>query len=146
MNEAHKDVDADAIDRSLWPDSLIALADAVGAAAALMLCEHHGGTRAWYVARKPKASHPWAQLIGFEAYSALCRKCGGQKIDIPRFAFRTLKKQAILELAASNLPKRQIARQVRCTEGYVQTVLGSAARETTSSRQLNLFARGSNDE
>lgn len=136
--QAQNPSESETVDRSLWPDSLCALADAIGASAALTLCEHFGGTRAWYVARTPKPTHAWAQLIGVEAYGKLCREFGGQKIDIPRFAFRQLKKQAILELAATKLSKRQIALQVRCTEGYVQTVLSGIAREH---RQLDLFSK-----
>jgi hypothetical protein len=127
----------DAIDTSVWPDSLITIANIIGPAAALVLCEHCGGLRGFYVAHEAKPTAEWAKVIGFDRYSKLCAALGGQKIDIPRFAFRTLKKQTILELAKDpELSKRQIALRAHVTEGYVQLVLNGIER---TNNQLELF-------
>lgn len=135
--ELPEEPSANDIDTSTWPDSLVRLAEVVGSEAALKLIDHFGGTRAHYIAREVKPNHPWAQLMGIEAYDALVKEFGGQQIDLPRFHFRQLKKQTIIDLwENTSLSKRQIALKVRATEGYVHTVTNQL---TGRPRQMDLF-------
>lgn len=134
---AAEEQEHDGVDTSTWPDSLVQLAEVVGSEAALKLIDHFGGTRAHYIARDVKPNHPWAQLMGIEAYTALVKAFGGTQIDLPRFHFRELKKRTIIDLwENTDLSKRQIALRVRATEGYVQSVCNQL---TSEPRQLDLF-------
>lgn len=121
------------------PDGLRRIADVIGVELTLRLVDEHGGVAQHYLPKRPREHHAWARTIGFEAYSALCAALGGERIDIPRAAFRHLKKTAILELLDSGLSLREISRRVRCTERYVHMV-AHAAHRGSDSRQVKLFS------
>jgi hypothetical protein len=116
------------IDTSDWPQGLVDIAVVIGPELTLELADKFGGVEKAYVPRlKNKVGlwHPWASVLGDEAWRAFCARFGGQKINLPRGLSRHgSKKRAILELATNtSLSGRSIARQVHCTETYVRSVV-----------------------
>jgi len=107
------------------PDGLEPIAKVIGTEATLRLADRCGGSQL-YVPRDARKTHPWAQALDEELWKKFCAAFGGQRIDLPRGTFITLKKVAILELAAQGLGTRQIAQRVRCTERYVKRVRAMA--------------------
>jgi len=67
----------------MLPDSLQAIADIIGAPAALKVAERWGGTRL-YIPDEPGEDHDLSQLIGFEAARAMGAVYGGERIEIPK--------------------------------------------------------------
>jgi len=114
------------------------IAEVVGARSALRLAEHYGGLEGCYVPRTPRAEHPWARLIGLEAFRRLCWHYGGERIDIPRNAAARSVKSRILRLKGDGLSHRRIAADLGCTERYVRMIVNAGAG--VDERQGDLFA------
>lgn len=132
-------------DLDTWPDGLRRIADVIGPELALRLAEHDGGLDKVYVPRSPRANHPWMELLGEQALAKLARALGGDRIDIPRGTHIALKKRRIIDLAASGISHRQIAREVRVGERYVRRVLAAGdvpvvkRGKPEDPRQLKMF-------
>ena len=103
---------------------LLEIAEVIGAPAALRLAEVHGGRESCYIPKTARRNHPWAQVVGWEAWRALCREYGGERLDIPRnaHAAETVKAR-MLALEHKGMSRREIATALRCTERYVRMVL-----------------------
>jgi len=105
------------------------IADVIGEVPALRLAEVYGGQERCYVPRTPSPTHRWAQVVGWEAWRALCEHFGGERIDIPRNAFARSKKIRIVELAQRGVSHAEIASLVGCTERWVRSVVNAGAEE-----------------
>lgn len=111
-------------DRSSWPDVLRRIAELVGDELALELAAREGGLDNFYIPRVADPTHPWAEIVGAEAWAKIVGEYGGERISLPRGMYRDLKKVAILELGEQGLSHREIARRVRVGERYVRRVMG----------------------
>lgn len=123
------------IDMSLWPMGLKKLAEVIGPKPTLDFVSHFGGLDKLHVPVDPDITHPWAQAIGIDNLRLLSEALGGERISIPRGAFLSMKKIAIMDLAERNWSPKAIAREVECTERYVQKVLQVPEEDN----QQNLF-------
>jgi len=105
------------------------IADVIGEVPALRLAEVYGGQERCYVPRTPSPRHRWAQVLGWEAWRALCEHYGGERINVPRNALARSKKVRIVELSRSDVSHAEIASLVGCTERYVRSVVNAGADE-----------------
>ncbi len=103
--------------------------DAVGEQAAASLVKVFGGRKV-YVPIVASETHPIGRAIGAQAAAALSRRFGGEYLDVanlqgcgPRRRARSALYQAILDLAAKNVPRSEIARRQGCSRQYVGTVI-----------------------
>ncbi len=103
------------------PTSMLEIAETVGFDAAVVLMDNFGGIGSFYIPRVALERHKIARLIGFENYKKLCKNFGGQRLFIPRGAYRRLKKSLIIE-ADGNISNRQLCRILGVTERYVLKV------------------------
>jgi hypothetical protein len=112
------------------------IAEVVGAAAAIRLAESpYGGQEGCCVPHTPRPDHPWADILGMDAFQRLCRAMGGSRITIPRNALARSVKARMGALKAQGLSHRAIARQLTCTERYVRMVMNAGS----DPRQGQLF-------
>ena len=96
------------------PMSMLEIAETIGFDSAVVLMDNFGGIVAL-------EKHKIARLIGLENYKKLCKNFGGQRLFIPRGAYRRLKKSLIIE-ADGNISNRQLCRILGVTERYVLKV------------------------
>ena len=101
--------------------SMLEIAETIGFDAAVVLMDNFGGIGSFYIPRVALERHKIARLIGFENYKKLCKNFGGQRLFIPRGAYRRLKKSLIIE-ADRNISNRQLCRILGVTERYVLKV------------------------
>jgi hypothetical protein len=129
-------------DTTDWPQGLVAIADVVGPDLTLKLVEKFGGVEKYFIPRLKNSRgyyHPRASILGDVAWQALCKKLGGQKINLPRGCYLKLKKKMIIDLAADRtISHRTIALRAQVTETYVRIVLQGLG---APSEQLDLFGR-----
>lgn len=116
--------------------TLLEIAEVVGPAAALRLAEAYGGQDGCYVPYTPHPDHPWASVLGPAAWTALCARWGGGRINIPRNAMAKSAKARMASLKAQGLSHRAMARELACTERYVRLVMNAG-----DDRQGDLFGR-----
>jgi Mor family transcriptional regulator len=110
------------------------MAELVGSELALKLADQFGGI-SYYVPSEPRPAHPWAALLGPEAWAKVCASYGGGQLRVPRGTFRDLKKVTILELAEQGLSHREIARRVRASDVYVHKVVTAGGINTRGVRR-----------
>lgn len=110
------------------------MADVIGPAAAVRLANTFGGTEDNYIPKTARLDHPFVPVIGKERFQSLCEEFGGERLDIPRGAFRRSKKAAILN-AAETMPARELALRVGATQRYVRSVRSM----TRDDKQGDLF-------
>jgi len=110
--------------RETWPTVLDELAKLIGEKLTLQLAEREGGIDRVYIPKKATIDHPWAKILGTDAWHKVVATYGGERIDLPRGTRIKLKKVEILELAEQGISRREIARRVRTTERHVRRVLG----------------------
>lgn len=132
--------------REMWPSVLCELAELIGEELTLELARREGGLDHIYIPYTHTTEHPWAVVVGEDAWRKIVGAWGGQRIDLPRGMFLQPKKLAILELVEQGLTNRAIARQVGVSAHYVRYVRRLArsgeAAETSDPRQLPLFHKG----
>lgn len=102
-----------------WPVGLRRLAEVIGPAAAVRLADAFGGAEKIYIPKKARIDHEFTAVIGLDRLEALCAEFGGQRIDIPRGAFKDLKKTQIMDAEGSN---REVALRLGVTQRYVRQV------------------------
>lgn len=113
------------------PFGLQRMARVIGVLATLKLVEHYGGTMNHYIPRRPRADHPWALVLGQEAFSQLCSSLGGRIIGVPLLRpSHGQKKRLVLELAARGLSAREIAEHANCSQRYAWEVLQGLSTES----------------
>ncbi len=110
----------------------------VGKDAALKLCRAYGGI-SHYVPQRPRPDHPWAGLIGLEAWERLCAHYGGTRLTLPKGEYR-LKRERVLDLLREgHLSVRQIAQEAGVTERYVSKLRGQVYGRQSETAALPLF-------
>lgn len=114
--------------RETWPAMLDELAELIGEELTLELAQAEGGLDQTYIPREPTEGHPWARVIGAEAFAKVVKVWGGEKVALPRGSFIRLRKVEILDLAEQGLSNREIARRANVTERHVRRVLGNLTR------------------
>ncbi|MGE4298921.1 MAG: hypothetical protein AB7E47_12910 [Desulfovibrionaceae bacterium] len=111
---------------------LAELAEVVGVAAALELGHRFGG-RQHFVPKTPKPEHPWARILGADAWARLCATYGGEKIDLPRGDYLNPKSARIRKLLAEGVTnRRQLAERTGATERYVRQVANAGPSDQMS--------------
>lgn len=108
------------------PLSMLEIAETVGFDAAIVIMDNFGGLDSVYIPRMAREDHKMAQLIGFENYKKICKEFGGQRIFIPRGAFRRLKKSLILE-ADGKISKRKLCKILGVSQRYVRKIKNEIA-------------------
>lgn len=108
---------------AILPDSLQAIADIIGAAAALKVAERWGGTRL-YIPAEPDEDHPLAALIGIEAARALGKTFAGERPEIPKAdCWRKAVRNALIKSArATGVSQAALAREHGLTERQVRSI------------------------
>lgn len=130
------------IDKDVWPETLIKVANVIGATRALTLADHCGGVDRVYIPHEPSKNHFWRQVLTPDEWSKICAAFGGKKIELPRgqFVRSGLRKKDIIELAEQGLSMRAIALRTRTTQRYVRRVLqGLGIAQQEDERQRKLF-------
>lgn len=102
-----------------WPVGLRRLAEVIGPAAAVRLADEFGGAEKVYIPKRARIDHDFTAVIGLDRMEALCAEFGGHRIDIPRGAFKDLKKTQIMDAEGSN---REVALRLGVTQRYVRRV------------------------
>lgn len=107
----------------MLPDSLQAIADIIGAPAALKLAERWGGIRL-YIPPEPGEDHELSRLIGLDAARALGQAYGGERIEIVKADcwHRAMRNRLIQDARASGQSQSSIARTHRLTERHVRNI------------------------
>lgn len=107
----------------MLPASLQAIADIVGAPAALKIAERWGGTRL-YIPEQPGEDHDLSILIGIKAARALGEAYAGERIEIPKADSwgRAMRDRIILESRANGQSQASVARAHRLTERHVRNI------------------------
>jgi hypothetical protein len=128
-----------------WPESLVELADHIGAAAALKLCQAWGGLD-YYIPSKLPLDHDLRRILGDEPAEALSAAYGNNRIVLPRARkiFEKLRRGHILaEVRAGRLGKRQAARRLETSYRQILTWLkdgeGTDKAGRTSFRPVNKY-------
>lgn len=103
------------------PLSMLSIAECVGFDAAIVIMDNFGGLSSFYIPRVAVETHKMAALIGFENYKKLCKEFGGERIFIPRGAFRRLKKSLIIE-ADKSISQRKLCLMLGVTDRYIRKV------------------------
>lgn len=116
------------------PLSMLEIAETVGFEAAIVIMDNFGGLDSIYIPRVAREDHKMPKLIGFENYKKICKEFGGQRIFIPRGAFRRLKKSLILE-ADDKISKRKLCKILGVSQRYVRKI----KNEIADDKQGNLF-------
>lgn len=119
------------------PLSMMPLAEVVGFDAAVVIMDNFGGLSSFYIPRVAVETHKMAQLIGMENYKKLCKEFGGERIFIPRGAFRRLKKSLIIE-ANKNISQRKLCLMLGVTDRYIRKVKTELEEDK---KQGELFAK-----
>lgn len=95
------------------------LIDLVGAEKTEALCRAYGGVD-YYIPHHPRADHPWAGLLGQDAWQRLCAFYSGGVLTLPK-GDRTFARLRVEHLLAQDkYSGRQIARMSGCTERSVR--------------------------
>lgn len=107
----------------MLPESLQAIADLIGAPAALQIAERWGGIRL-YIPPEPDEEHELSRLIGLESARILGKAYGGERIEIPKADCwgRALRNRLIQDARASGQSQASIARLHGLTERHVRTI------------------------
>ncbi|MFZ5747675.1 MAG: hypothetical protein ACOY45_08435 [Pseudomonadota bacterium] len=106
-----------------WNDQLVEIAQVIGEAAVVQLCEALGGTRT-YVPRLIPANHPIALAIGGRAAAALADHYYGTYLDLPKAHNRRAR---AVELATSGgLTQKQAALAADYSERHLRRLLRAA--------------------
>lgn len=113
------------------------LAEVIGPVAAVRLAGVYGGQESVYIPKHPRRTHWMVNVIGWDAFCALCAHYGRERIEIPRNAAVETLKRRILELEGQ-VSNREIARRLNCTTRYVRMVLNAGA----ATAQGDLFGDG----
>lgn len=92
---------------------------ALGARQAQALVEEFGGMRV-YIPVVARPADRISEAVGLDAATALSRRFGGEKVDIPNPSAR---RKRIIALHAAGVADQEIARQLGCTQRWVQKVL-----------------------
>lgn len=117
-----------------WSINVQRLAEVIGAPAAMRLVDEFGGGEDYFIPRQPgKTAHCFSKILSPPQFKALCEAYGPGYIEIPRGAYRNLKKARILDATG---PSRVVARQVGVVQRYVRKVRSDAK---IPSPQLSLF-------
>lgn len=97
------------------------LADIVGEADAVALCEHYGGM-ALYIAKTPERCALNGIISGCGVES-ICAELGGEEYMLPIGPFRKVSiKERIVAMLESGASHSEVARECRCTTRYVEIV------------------------
>ena len=121
--------------------TLSRLAEVIGLAAALKLCEAFGGTEI-YVPMRVGPDHPVARCVGAEAARGIARAFGagrsGARIDVPKAddLSRAGRNRAIATAAAAGASKQALARLHGLTTRWVRAICNG---DGADDRQLGLF-------
>ena len=115
------------LDTRDWPQGLVDIASVIGPELTIKLAEKYAGVEKYYVPKLTNSvglKHPWAAILGDNAWRAMCKAFGGQRINVPR-GQKILKKRVIFELSESHpeLSHRTIALHAQTSESYVRRVL-----------------------
>jgi len=105
------------------PDSLQAIADLIGAPAALKIAERWGGTRL-YIPAEPGDGHELSRLIGLDAASELGTAYGGDRVEIAKADGwgRALRNALIAEARRTGQSQAAVARAHGLTERHVRSI------------------------
>lgn len=106
-------------DTRSWPVGLRRLAEVIGPKATVDLADALGGAENVYIPKTPRIDHEITAIIGLDRMEALCAEFGGKQIDIPRGAFKDLKKTQIMDAEGSN---RDVALRLRVSQRYVRRI------------------------
>ena len=113
-----------------WPVGLRRLAEVIGPAAAVRMADVLGGIENVYIPKKARIDHEITAIIGIDRMENLCAEFGGSQIDIPRGAFKDLKKTQIMDAKGSN---REVALRLVVLSGMsVKFVLKSGRKPIQS--------------
>lgn len=107
----------------ILPGSLQAVADIIGAPAALKLAERWGGIRL-YIPLAPDEDHDLAKLIGIEHASRLCEAYAGERIEVPKADCwgRAVRNKLMLEARRKGVSQASLAREHGLTERQVRKI------------------------
>lgn len=107
----------------MLPASLQAIADIIGAPAALKIAERWGGIRL-YIPTDMDENHNLAKLIGIESASRLCEAYAGERIDIPKADcwWRAVRNKLMIEARSRGVSQSNLAREYALTERQVRKI------------------------
>lgn len=133
---------------SAWTESMLEMAEWIGAAATLRLIAAFGGIDI-YVPIDMQPDHPFAQAIGIDAARRLVAVYGGERLELSAGnpALAAARRDGVLaQVKAGRLSKRQAARQLGTSTRYVRQLMAAPriVRQLGAPRprvaQLDLFA------
>lgn len=101
------------------------VAEVIGEAATMTLCEHFGGVR-FYVPRHIGANSPLAAAIGREAADKLAEYFHGTDLDLPK---AYLGRQRVVDMKAQGYNAREIALATGYTDRHVRHILADARED-----------------
>lgn len=107
----------------ILPESLQAIADIIGAPAALKVAGKWGGTRL-YIPPLPGPEHELSQLIGVDAARALGEAYAGERIEVPKADCwgRAMRNALVIGARASGKSQARVAREHGLTERHVRNI------------------------
>ena len=138
MTPAKAHAAAEAEDMKAWPTTLQRLVAVIGKEQTLKLAKTVGGLERVMIPKSPLQAHMWRDVLGAEDWARVVATFAGERLDLPRACFLSVKKWAILDLASEGLAHRQIALRAHCTERYVRMVLEGQPK-IVDDRQQKLF-------
>lgn len=121
-----------------WPTTLVRLVAIIGKEQTLKLAKAVGGLERVMIPRSPNQAHMWKDVLGERDWKCVVEAFSGERIDLPRGVFLSIKKWTVLDLATEGLAHRQIALRAHCTERYVRMVLQGQPKPVDD-RQQKLF-------
>lgn len=133
---------------SAWTESMLEMAEWIGATATLRLIAAFGGIEL-YVPVEITDDHPIAEAIGIDAARRLVAIYGRERLDLPAGnpAIATARRQHVLaQVTAGTLSKQKAARMLGTSTRYVRQLLAAPriVRQLGLPRprqaQLDLFA------
>lgn len=117
------------------PISMIDLAETLGLRIALRLMQEWGGCEMSFP-KVPGADHRIIQALGEEDARTVCAFLGGSVIYIPHGRPRRSARQSVMDLAAKNLNRAEIARALGISQRHVRRVANCVPCDI---RQRSLF-------
>lgn len=112
------------------------LEEVIGKAEAEALCRAFGGLSK-YLPRTPKATHPFAPIIGMRALADLAAYTGGWHLALPNLRRPEAEKNRILGMLDDGRPHEEIAEECKVSERWVRQ-LAMRRREVQGQRRLPL--------